>query len=122
MSTKLEVVAHMTIRKGKLDGFKRQAVEIILLAREKDTKTLRYDWFLNGDQTECEVHEVYENSDGLIEHVMHIREARDLLFREFADDHAVAIYGQPSPQLVELVNAHKGVKVKWFSFLRGLAS
>jgi quinol monooxygenase YgiN len=122
MSTKLEVVAHMTVRKGKLDGFKRQAAEIIRLAKEKDTKTLRYDWFLNGDQSECEVHEDYESSDGVVEHVMHIREARDQLFREFADDHAVSIYGQPSPQLVEMVNAHRGVKVKWFSFLRGLGS
>ena len=122
MTTKLEVVAHMTVRQGKLESFKRQAAEMIRLAWEKDTKTLRYDWFLSGDQSECEVHEAYESSDGLIEHVMHIREARDQMFREWADDHAVAIYGQPSPQLVELVNAHKGVKVKWFSFLRGLGS
>ena len=122
MNTKLDVVARMTVRKGKLEGFKQQAAEIIKLTKEKDTKTLRYDWFLSSDNTECEVHEVYESSEGLIEHVMHIREARDQLFRDFADDHAVTIYGQPSPQLLEMVNAHKGVKIKWYSFLRGLDS
>lgn len=122
MNTKLEVIAHMTIRKGKLEGFRQQAAEIIRLAKNKDTKTIRYDWFLSNDNSECEVLEAYESSEGLMDHVMHIREARDQLFRDFADDHAVSIYGQPSPELVELVKAHKGVKVRWFSFLRGLAS
>ena len=53
----LEVSARMTIRKGKLEGFKQQAAKIIKQTKEKDTKTLRYDWFLNSDQTECEARE-----------------------------------------------------------------
>ncbi len=118
----LEVSARMTVREGKLEGFKRQAAECIRQTNEKDTKTLRYDWFLNSDQTACEVSEVYESSEGLIEHRMHIGEALNALFKEFADGHAVTIYGDPSPQLVELVNAQKGVNVKWYSFLKGLES
>ena len=118
----LEVSARMTVREGRLEGFKRQAAECIRQTNEKDTKTLRYDWFLNGDQTECEVREAYESSEGLIEHRMHIGEALDTLFREFADDHAVTIYGDPSPQLVHAANAQKGVNIKWYSFLEGLAS
>ena len=50
-----EATAHLKVRDGELDGFKRQAAEIMRLAREKDTKTLRYDWFLSDDGTECEV-------------------------------------------------------------------
>jgi len=121
MST-IEVSARMTIREGKLEGFKRQAAEIIRQTKEKDTKTLRYDWFLNRDKTECEVREVYESSEGLIEHRMHIGDALNTLFHEFADGHAVTIYGEPSPRLVELANAHKDVSIKWYSFLRGLES
>jgi quinol monooxygenase YgiN len=71
--SRLEVNARMAIRDGRLEGFKQQAAEIIRLARERDTKTLRYDWFLSSDRTECEVHEVYESSAGLIEHRMHCR-------------------------------------------------
>lgn len=118
----LEVSAKMTVRQGKLEEFKRQAAEIIRQTKEKDTKTLRYDWFLHSDQTKCEVHEVYESSEGLIEHRMHIGEALNKLFNEFADDHAVTIYGDPSPQLVAMANAHKDVDIKWYSFLRGLES
>jgi hypothetical protein len=42
-----EVAARLKIRDGELEGFKKQAVEIMRLARQKDTKPLRYDWFLN---------------------------------------------------------------------------
>ena len=114
----------MTVRQGQLEGFKRQAAKIIRQAKEKDTKTLRYDWFLSRDQTKCEVHEIHEDSQGLIEHVIHIREARDQLFAKFADDHAIKIYGSPSPELLAMVNAHahKGVNVQWYSFLKGLES
>jgi hypothetical protein len=39
----IEVSAHMTIREGKLEGFKRHAAEIIRQVKEKDTKTLVWD-------------------------------------------------------------------------------
>ena len=118
----LEVSAKMTVRPGKLEGFKRQAAEIIRQTKEKDTKTLRYDWFLNQDQTACEVRELYENSEGLIEHRQHVGEAINKLFAEFADGHAVTIYGDPSPQLVAMASAHRDVEIKSYCFLRGLAS
>ena len=105
-TNRLEVTAHGTIREGKLEGFKRQAAELIRQTREKDTKTLRYDWFISSDGTEFEVLEAYVNSEGLMEHSMHIGEARNLLFSEFADDHRITVHGDPSPQLVELVNTH----------------
>lgn len=118
----LEVSARMTVRKGKLEGFKKQAAEIIKQTKEKDSKTLRYDWFLNSDQSQCEVREVYESSEGLIEHRMHVGEAINQLFKEFADNHAVTVYGEPSPQLVAMASAHKDVSIRWYSFLRGLES
>jgi quinol monooxygenase YgiN len=49
----LELHAHLKIRPGQLEGFKAQAAEIIRITREHDTKTLRYDWFINEDGTEC---------------------------------------------------------------------
>ena len=120
--SKLEVSARMTVRKGKLEGFKLQAAECIRQTKEKDTKTLRYDWFLSDDETECEIREAYEGSEGLVEHRMHIGGALSKLFNEFADAHAVTVYGEPSPQLVEMANAQMAGRVKWYSFLQGLES
>ena len=121
-NTILEVSAMMKVRKGKLQGFRQQAAEIIKLAKEKDTKTLRYDWFLSKDETECEVREAYESSDGLIEHRMHIGEALKKLFSEFAEGHAVKLYGELSPQLKEMLEHLKDVDAKQYSFLQGLES
>ena len=66
-----EVTARLKVRHGELEGFKRQAAEMMRQTREKDTKTLRYDWFLNADGTECEVREGYVDADALLEHARH---------------------------------------------------
>ena len=115
----LEVTARLKIRPGQLEGFKAQAAELVRLTREKDTQTLRYDWFINKDGTECEVHEVYLSEEGLIEHNMHIMEARELLFREYAFDHQMSVYGDVSQQLMDLGKKHAG-GVNVFSFVEGL--
>jgi quinol monooxygenase YgiN len=120
MTQALQVSARMTIRPGMLEGFKQQAAECIRQTRDKDTKTLRYDWFLSKEQTECEIREAYENSEGLLEHRKHIGEALSKLFNEFADAHAVTVYGEPSPELVALANAQTAGRVNWYSFLQGL--
>lgn len=116
---RFEVSAHMTIRPGCLEGFKKQAAECIRITKEKDTRTLRYDWFLSGDSTECEVREAYTDQEGLIEHNSHIREARDKLFEQYADHHFMIFYSEPSRSLLDLLKAHH-VGFKWFSFSQGL--
>src|SRR5438034_8764890 len=103
------------VRPGQLEGFKKQAAECIRITKEKDTRTLRYDWFLTSDGTECEVHEAYTGPEGLIEHNSHILEARTKLFKDYADNHFMTVYGDPSQPLLDLLHAHR-VGFKWFSF------
>ena len=118
-----ELSAHMTVRPGQLEGFKKQAAEIIRLTKENDTQTLRYDWFLTKDGTECEVRELYASPQGLIEHKAHIGAALHKLFEQYADNHFMTIYGEPSPELIDLVKAlHMEKQIKWFSFVKGLDS
>ena len=116
-----EVTARVTIRPGALDGFKKQAAEMMRQTEEKDTKTLRHDWFLSDDGAECEVREGYVDADGLIEHAQHVFEARDKLFREYADGHVMTLYGEPSPALAALMEKPEGaVEFRRYSFLQGL--
>ena len=103
-----EVTARLKIRDGELDGFKEQAVEMMKLTRERDTKTLRYDWFISDDGTRCEVREGYVDADGLVEHAHHVSEARQKLFRDHAYDHDMTVYGEPSPALAELIERLEG--------------
>jgi quinol monooxygenase YgiN len=115
----LEVVAHLKVRPGQLEGFKARVAEIVRLAREKDTQTLRYDWFLDEKAMECEVHEAYLGEQGLVEHNRNVMDARARLFRESAYDHRMAVYGTISPELSSLFDQHAG-GVNKFSFLGGL--
>jgi quinol monooxygenase YgiN len=118
MST-FEVRARLKVREGKLEGFKRQAAEMMRVTRELDTGTLAYDWFLSADGTECEVREAYRDPDALVDHAFHVREARDVLFTEFAYDHRMAFYGEPSPRLAELVS-RIGVNPTLFTLIQAL--
>jgi quinol monooxygenase YgiN len=115
----LEVHAHLKIRPGQLEGFKAQAAELIRITRQQDTKTLRYDWFIKEDGTECEVHEAYLNEQGLFEHNTHVMEARTILFKDFAFDHRMTVFGDVSPQLRELTIKHAG-GIGVYVFLQGL--
>ena len=116
-----EVTARVKIRDGQLEGFEQQAAEMMRLTRELDTKTLRYDWFISDDRTQCEVREGYENADGLVEHAHHVNEAREKLFREYAYGHDMTIYGEPSPALAGLLEMLAGhVTFNRYSLLQGL--
>lgn len=114
-----EVIARLRIRAGQLQGFKAQAKEIIRLAREKDTKTLHYDWFIDEEGLECEVHEVYVNEQGLIEHNQHVMDARAVLFEKFAYDHQMSAYADISQPLRDLSKKHAG-GISEFSLFQGL--
>jgi quinol monooxygenase YgiN len=115
----LEVIARMKIRPGQLEGFKAQAAELIRLTEENDARTLRYDWFVNEDGVQCEVHEAYLGAEGLVEHNTHIMEARTALFRDYAFDHQMSAYGEVSQELRDLGQKHAG-GFREFSFLQGL--
>jgi quinol monooxygenase YgiN len=116
----LEVIARVKVRPGQLEGFNAQAAEILQVTREHDTRTLRCDWFINEDGTECEVHELFTDEQGLVEHNLHIMEARAILFRDLAYDHRSTLYGEVSENFLNLVKERMGAAPAVFSFLQGL--
>ncbi len=46
-------------------------------------------------------------------------EARAKLFTDYADNHFMTVYGEPSQTLLDLLQAH-AAGFKWFSFVQGL--
>jgi quinol monooxygenase YgiN len=93
------------------------------LAREQDTRTLRYDWFISDDATQCEAREGYLDADGLFEHNSHVVEARNRLFRDHAYGHDMTIYAEPSPALAELIERMAGhVEFHRYSLFQSLGS
>jgi len=117
----LEVIARAKVRPGQLEGVKAQAAEIVRVTREQDTHTLRCDWFVNEDGTECEVHEAYLSEQGLIEHNTHVLDARAILFEKYAYDHRMTVFCEVSQELRELSNKHAG-GIAVYSFFQGLGT
>jgi quinol monooxygenase YgiN len=115
----LEIIARMKVRADQLAGFRAQAAELVRLTREEDSRTLRYDWYVDTTGTACEVHEAYLDEEGLVEHNAHILEARAALFRDFAFDHRMSAYGELSQELRDLAKKHAG-GICEFTFLQGL--
>jgi quinol monooxygenase YgiN len=114
-----EATAKLKIRQGRLEGFKRQAAELMRQMREQDEQPLRYDWFLSNDGTECEVRELYDSADALLAHQRPIAEAKLNLFREYVDGHTMAFYDEPSPALAGALET-MGTTYQRFSFFQGL--
>jgi quinol monooxygenase YgiN len=115
----LEVIARIKIRPGQLEGFKAQAAELLRLTREQDTKTLRYDWYIDENAMECEVHEDYVDEAGMFEHNAHVKDARAVLFDKYAYDHQMSFFGEISDKLRALTKHHaEGAHV--FSRVGGL--
>ncbi len=114
-----EATAKLKIRQGQLEGFRRQAAEMMRQMREQDEQPLRYDWFLSDDGTECEVREAYESADALLAHQRPIAEAKMKLFREYVDGHTMILYDEPSPALTQTLEA-MGTTYQRFSVFQGL--
>ena len=118
-----EATARMKIRDGQSDGFMHQIAEIMRQTREKDTRTLRYDWFIGDDGIQCEVREAYVDADGLLDHHLNIEEPKAALFRDFAYDHDMTFYADPSPALARAVEAmHGHATFNQYVFLEGLGA
>lgn len=113
---KLQVSAFIKIPKGKLEEFKQLAAEAVRVTSERDTGTLKYDWFLSSDQTECEWREEFKDSKAFLEHMVNTKEVQGKMFREFPIDH-VNVYGDPSSELLE---ATKGFDIRLYSYSQGL--
>lgn len=114
-----EATAKLRIREGELEGFTRQAAEVMRLMREQEDKPLRYDWFVSDDGTECEVREAYGSADELLAHQQLVAEAKTKLFREFVADHSMSFYDEPSPALTQALRG-MGTTYQRFSFFQGL--
>ena len=83
------------------------------LTRDRDTKTLRYDWFLSEDGTECEVRGLRRRRRP--DRACPSRRPSWELSATSAYDHSMTLYDEPSPALAELMETRGVVPFRQFS-------
>ena len=102
---KIQLTAKFKIHAGKFDEAKTIADECIAIVKEKEEGkgTLRYDWYLSPDQTECVVQEMYADSNAVL---IHIGDVQEQLGKIFAiSDFTLEVYGNPSAELQKATTA-----------------
>ena len=102
---KIQLTAKFKIHDGKFDEAKAIADECIAIVKEKEEGkgTLRYDWYLSPDQTECVVQEMYTDSNAVL---IHIGDVQEQLGKIFAiSDFTLEVYGNPSAELQDAATA-----------------
>ncbi len=90
-------IARLTIHKDKIEEFKRLAAQCMESVRTKDRGTVQYDWFFNGDCSECLVFERYRDSSALLEHMANLGETMAALFATCSGSGELC--GTPSEEL-----------------------
>jgi len=93
----IELQVVCKIREGKLEEFKAVAADLLLVVKEQDTQTLRYDWFWNADESVCVIRESYPGMEAVEEHRSHIKEVGKRM-RDVAEL-SFEVYGDPPAEV-----------------------
>ena len=113
--SELQVTARIPIKAGELQQFEALAAACIRVARELDSGTLQYDWFINADKSECVVRERYRDSAAALEHVANLGEETRLALGEA--NMRLEICGAASQALID---ATSGPDTEFFDYFAGL--
>jgi len=113
--SKLRFFFRLKIHAGKLDEFKAVAAALLAMVQEQGRHTLEYEWFLNGDQTECVVLETFADSDALLTHADMVAAQAGRLFA-LCDMQDLWLCGEPSPAVLQRAAAFAP---RQYSFLQG---
>ena len=67
-------IARFRFHRGRVEEFKQLSRRCLEIVQERDSGTLRYDIFLNADESEALVIEEYADTAALMEHLVNIGE------------------------------------------------
>ncbi|TMG23800.1 MAG: antibiotic biosynthesis monooxygenase [Chloroflexi bacterium] len=91
-------IARFRFLEGKREEYLRLADQAMDIVRTKDSGTLGYDLYLNGDQSECMVIERYRDSEAAIEHAANLGHLFPAVLATVSVVHG-ELLGEPSTEL-----------------------
>ena len=91
-------VARFKFHEGMREEYLRLSDQAMDVVRTKDSGTLGYDLYLNGDQSECMVIERYRDSEAAIEHAANLGHLFEAVLATVSVVHG-ELLGEPSAEL-----------------------
>jgi len=91
-------IARFKFQEGKREEYLRLSDQARDIVRAKDSGTLAYDLYLNGDQSECMFIERYRDSEAAIEHAANLGHLFAAVLETVSVVHG-ELLGEPSAEL-----------------------
>jgi quinol monooxygenase YgiN len=91
-------IARFKFHEGKREEYLRLSDQAAEIVRTKDSGTLEYDLYLNGDQSECMFIERYRDSEAAMEHAANLGHLFDAVLSTVSVVHG-ELLGDASPEL-----------------------
>jgi len=91
-------IARFKFHKGKREEYLRLSDQAMDIVRTKDSGTLQYDIYFNGDRSECMVIERYRDSEAAIEHAANLGALFPAVLATVSVVHG-ELLGEPSAEL-----------------------
>ena len=91
-------IARFKFHEGRREEYLRLSDEAREIVRTKDSGTLQYDLYLNGDQSECMIIERYRDSEAAIEHAANLGHLFAAVLATVSVVHG-ELLGEPSAEL-----------------------
>lgn len=94
----------ITIEEGKIEEFKKLIQHMSKAVEANEPDTIEYQFYLNGSETSCIVHERYSNSEAAIAHNNSVA-SQTILPRIFSISTITRfdVYGNPSKELQKVL-------------------
>jgi quinol monooxygenase YgiN len=91
-------IARFKFHEGKREEYLRLSDQATEIVRTKDSGTLQYDLYLNGDQSECMFIERYRDSEAAMEHAANLGHLFDAVLSTVSVVHG-ELLGEASAEL-----------------------
>jgi quinol monooxygenase YgiN len=98
--------AELTIKEGKTEEFKKLIQDLSKVVEANELDTIEYQFYVNGSETKCIVHETYRNSEAAITHNNGVA-SQKILPRIFNISKITRfdVYGNPSEELQKVLTS-----------------
>ena len=91
-------IARFKFLEGRREEYLRLSDQAMDIVRAKDSGTLAYDLYLNGDESECMFIERYRDSEAAMEHAANLGHLFDAVLATVSVVHG-ELLGEPSAEL-----------------------
>jgi len=116
----IEIYTRFQIHEGKLDEFKRDAKELLGVVKEKDTGTVRYDWFYDDEKRLCIAMDTYKDAEGMFTHMKNAHDAHEKLLH--LSDMTTEFLGELPPPAKEAVGKYDPYILPFYVGLKDYSS